>query len=458
MGKSVEYKDMTYKTLAECIRQNAVEGLSHACVNSRLKLGWNLEKALTTPVAEKYRRTYTVDGIEYPTLKSLGDAFGLKHDQLYARARRGWSDHEIAYGRSKSKPASNPKQDKPSRWEITVGGMTYPSIKEMCKVNGIKRCTYQARLRAGWTEEEALGIVEREDGQKKPAVRSQPIQLKEIICHGVEYKDSSELAAAYNLPTWKVHQRIAKYGWSPERAVQQGDMRRSSQESVVIRGIEYAHLEAACDALGLNRALVDQRLTKGYSLEEATSEVFYGSRAIEVEGQKFRNLKEAADNYGIDPRTVLGRIAAGHSLESSLEIVPFEPKYNVGRYNEVFFERNPERTNEPALLYFVEILEESSNVAFYKIGITTRSISERFASSAGYLVEEITSLELTLKEAYDLEQMLHDRLEGSEYQPDERFEGRTECYLLSKQQVVDTVRLIDDFKPSDWDSKQNSSE
>ncbi|PCH49310.1 MAG: hypothetical protein COC22_06805 [Flavobacteriaceae bacterium] len=538
MARTITYKDIEYSSLKACIEANAIEGLSYANVQARLKIGWTLEKALTEPVPEKYKKTYTVDAITYNTLKELGDKFGLKHDQLYARARRGWTDQEIAYGKVKK---AKEKEVKKNLREITINGVTYPCIAQMCKQHNVKMVTYRHRIKSGWSIEEAIGVKQRIDGRKNkkgnlytvnnktyysvcelsrefnvnentirdrlkkghsieiaigivpmpkivishPKRRTYEFNNKtykslreisevtgikegtlwgrisrtgmsiedavafevhgnEVVCHGRTYPSISALAAAYNLPGWKVHQRIYKRGYTPEEAISDEDKRLSSQDDIIVNNVKYKSFMDACEKLNFTVEAVKNRLQEGASLSEAFDNNWTANPII-VEGKKFKNIALVAKHYGISKDRIYGRISKGYSIEEAVEIVPAKFS-NSGRYNDIYFERNPDEANLPSVLYFVQFKEKATEVLFHKVGITKYSVEQRFYNYSKYDLEIINTINLPLKEAYDLEQMLVKDLSRLSYVPDESFEGRTECYQLSDSILSQIKDMIENFK------------
>lgn len=540
MASKISYKGVEYPTLKACVETNAIEGLSYANVQARLKIGWTLEKALTEPIPEKYKKTYTIDGITYNTLKELGDKFGLKHDQLYARARRGWTDQEIAYG--KAKKTSTKEAEKNLR-EITVNGITYPSIAEMCRQHKVKIVTYRHRIKSGWSIEEAIGVKQRVDGRKNKKGKSYTINNKtyysvcelsrkfnvnentirdrlkkghsieiavgiasmpktiishpkrrtyefnnkiynslreiaeatgikestlwartnrngmsiedavnfvahgnEVVCHGQSYPSISALAKAYKLPSWKVHQRIHRRGYTPEEAVSDEDKRLASQDDIIVNGLKYNSLMDACEKLGFRVESVKNKLKDGASLDEAFDENWTADPIV-VEGKKFKSMTLVGQHYGISANLIHNRMSKGFSIEEAVEIIPAKFS-NSGLYNDIYFERNPDQINIPSVLYFVQFKEKATGVMFQKIGITKYSVEQRFHNYKKYNFKIIDTINLELKEAYDLEQMLVKDLNHFSYTPDESFEGRTECYQLPENIIFQVSDMINDFKQS----------
>jgi hypothetical protein len=116
-----------------------------------------------------------------------------------------------------------------------------------------------------------------------------------------------------------------------------------------------------------------------------------------------------------------------------------------GRYTEKYFERFPERKNYSARLYYIKFSYKKQN--FYKVGITTTSILERFSllSKAGVTLDVLGALETTLYNAFRLEFLIQ-REHGDKFRYRPKFKhftarelriGPTECFKkpLSKQRM-----------------------
>ncbi|MBL0122912.1 MAG: hypothetical protein IPP88_09310 [Betaproteobacteria bacterium] len=110
---------------------------------------------------------FCVNGVPYLSLIELALAAKISYQRAYKRLVRGSTNHEIFFGRAK-KPTADKPQRRPRGKQLTVGGQTYDNfaaahtaIKPNCSLNAAR-----ARLRYGYSAEEALGIVFRVDGRK----------------------------------------------------------------------------------------------------------------------------------------------------------------------------------------------------------------------------------------------------------------------------------------------------
>lgn len=116
---------------------------------------------------------------------------------------------------------------------------------------------------------------------------------------------------------------------------------------------------------------------------------------------------------------------------------------NRGGYTEEYFTLNPALAHQPAMVYLINITCGSDN--FLKIGITRRSIKERYQrTKAGdkYLNKTVVLTKYaSLIDAYRLEQRILLELQEYKYYPNYVFDGRTEC-LKNKPEVVQKVQQL----------------
>ncbi len=103
-----------------------------------------------------------------------------------------------------------PKQKRPGRALATSKG-TYKTIREASKATGIAAANIAARLKLGWTSDQACGYA------LAPKHETSGI-AKEIFCEGARYASQTQLAEAFDLRPALVGKRL-RNGWTPEQAV-----------------------------------------------------------------------------------------------------------------------------------------------------------------------------------------------------------------------------------------------
>ena len=131
----------------------------------------------------------TYEGVSYPSLRSLCDAYLVPYSTIRARIRRGLSLNDAING-YKRRP----------RKSIVVDGVTYPSMLQASNALGLRPSTLATRVRKGRISfgKDYCGVF--------------------VTCNGITYSSMSSLCRAYNIPRSTVYSRLNK-GWTIEEAV-----------------------------------------------------------------------------------------------------------------------------------------------------------------------------------------------------------------------------------------------
>ena len=152
LEKALTTPIMKVKTLLEykgellTIREIAKRaGIRHSILKGRLDLGWNLEAALTTPI----KRSPPLKTIEYKgercSISEVAKKVGMRCEVLRRRLRKGWD-----LKRAIETPFKENKLSKP----IEYKGETL-SICEVARKVGIDCEVLRSRLNLGWSVEKA---------------------------------------------------------------------------------------------------------------------------------------------------------------------------------------------------------------------------------------------------------------------------------------------------------------
>jgi hypothetical protein len=162
------YKGETFSSLKKLVESEASEGLSYSIVATRIRDGWDLEMALCKPKNKNSRKTWTIGNKEFKNLKDLAKEAGISYEAAIKRSHRGWSDEEIFYGRKKPIKTKTAKIKKPKGRPIFIDNEEYDNLRHAYD-SICPNCTFnalRARLRYGWSLEEALEIKSKIDGRK----------------------------------------------------------------------------------------------------------------------------------------------------------------------------------------------------------------------------------------------------------------------------------------------------
>lgn len=120
-------------------------GLPSDTVADRLRKGWPVERALTTPFHGKFRRIADPEsGYVYPSISECARATGLSIATIFLRRRGARADLAGYAGRLNSTPARDHR------------GREYASIAAMADAWGLSRHTVYARLLRDWSIRRAL--------------------------------------------------------------------------------------------------------------------------------------------------------------------------------------------------------------------------------------------------------------------------------------------------------------
>ena len=126
-------------------------GLTSAMVLKRMNhYGWDLKKALTTPAEEEPndRKIKCRDhlGNEYPSLTELSKAYGIPYVSLQRRLKEGWE---------MERALTTPVHKRPKKY-VDHQGNEYSNQKELAAAYGMSTSTLHSRLKEGMDLEKAL--------------------------------------------------------------------------------------------------------------------------------------------------------------------------------------------------------------------------------------------------------------------------------------------------------------
>lgn len=489
MRNSISYKGKVYPSLKKLVESEAREGLSYANVATRVRDGWDLEKALCEPKNKNSRKIWIIDSREFTNLKDLAKEAGVSYEAAVKRSHRGWSDEEIFYGRKKQKKEKvvNPKKTRGK--SVCVKGEEYQNLRHAFDSIG-PSCTFnavRARLRYGWSLEEALEVEQKVDGRKsnanskkliidditlsvaqaakkysvpystildrlnrgassKQAVgiegiekgdllpqskaykSRKKIEKKSYLVGGVIYGSVAELARAYGLAPALVYNRMRDNGWTPERSVKEG-----ITEVVEVQGITYRSSMNAWDEIGKTSFSTYQaRKLQGFPLEVCLGlEPLPRLERYDINGVPYGSLADVAKAYDL----TVGQLASRLNNMTLEQAVIYKP--SNGRYSESIFEKNTYLANMPGILYFVRV--DLADGVLHKIGITQKETTQRFYSHNIEVIEEVRG---RLRDLYDLEQLIISEFSELHYRAEDEFEGRTETFLLLDEEEKEILNFI----------------
>ena len=130
-------------------------------VNNRLGRGWSLEDALERPKKESSVKNIVYDhlGNEFNTKTDMCKYWGIEIKRLYSRTRNGWSLQEAL----ETPVGETPK----SKLVYDNLGNSFNTFKELCSYYNMPHNEVRARLKIGWSLEDALNIPIGKDRKNK---------------------------------------------------------------------------------------------------------------------------------------------------------------------------------------------------------------------------------------------------------------------------------------------------
>lgn len=112
------------------------------------------------------------------------------------------------------------------------------------------------------------------------------------------------------------------------------------------------------------------------------------------------------------------------------------------RYTRSSYIKNCKRNNNgQSSLYVISL--KSNKEAFYKIGITKRTVKERFRKLKDYTYSDIFLIHGDAGFIFDLESRLHNILKSFRYEPKIHFDGHTECFTHITKPVEKLLKQLE---------------
>lgn len=353
--------DKTYGTISEA--SNAL-GVKTSRVRDRLQMGWSIEEALgisERKISKTAPKKIVLKGVEYPSIQAASKKFGIPQFKVYGRMRKGWTIEESLGLKIRKKSKTAPKI-------ITIDGINYPNRSEAARAFNLKPNLVNSRLNAGWTPEEAVEIVARNNGHPNA------YGVVYLITNRINGKKYVGVTMSTLEKRWEKHIKksrsgrftkhslqaaIAEFGQENfdrkivETALNQDDLALkeiswvdkeetkypkgynltrggggidTKGEAITVEGVEYPSIVKAAEAYKLPYSLVITRLkTNNWSVEESFEiderSPSNAPKKIILKGVEYSSLKEAADEYELCHKKISDRLIKGWSVEEAFEFV-----------------------------------------------------------------------------------------------------------------------------------------
>lgn len=200
---------------------------------------------------------------------------------------------------------------------VEIAGILYSTIKEAAEAYGVNESTLRRRLSKGIKPEQAVGLESRH--------RTHP-NAKATVVNGITYKSQAHACKELGVTQSAVMARL-KRGWSIEEAFGIVDRPWAQNRRVSINGESFESIRSASEGYGIDPETALARLARGWSTEEAfgvkrrrrgdrrfDEHEVRDIRARVASGQQQRQI---AIYYGVDPSTI-SRICRGEAYARTM--------------------------------------------------------------------------------------------------------------------------------------------
>lgn len=306
-------------------------GVEKSCYVHRILLGWSKEDALLTPSGEKPPHKEIIGprcvkctdhlGIEYTSMSRMCAAYNIQAGTFSRRIRNGWSLKEAL-----TTPVHYTNAC------VDSEGIIYSSTEKMCKAHGVSRSWYNNRIELGFSIEEALDpnfkLYTRKNLNKNEVKKENNTKKKSYRCEdhlGNRFKSIKDMCNYYKIPYSAFIARTHRQNLSLEEAL-------TKKVGYYVKdhvGNHFKSQKDMCDFYDIKEATYLRRISSGYSKEEALTIKTGGikrkatgnqpHKAVTIDGVKYNSISDAANAFGLKQSTVSERLRKGWDIEDALK-------------------------------------------------------------------------------------------------------------------------------------------
>jgi hypothetical protein len=197
----------------------------------------------------------------------------------------------------------------------------------------------------------------------------------EIKFNSKTYSSIAELAHAFSLNTSSIGRRL-RDGWTPEEAVGLAHRKRKGHgNKVVINGVSYPTIKEACEALKLDPSTIRARIQRGYSIEDAFEGNLHprcspAAKSIQFNGLTYPSIESLAQKFGTKASILQRRIKRGWTTEEALGVSPAPPRFRN-------FEGHARKTNWKTTRQTISGIEPIPDTGGYKLYLVTNTVNSK---------------------------------------------------------------------------------
>ena len=245
-------------------------------------------------------KSFILNGVAYPSMTEVANAYDLSIQKLSRRLKSGWSLSQAV----ELEPPP-PREKNPASKSVSTKDGDFPSMKAAATYYGVNVANVRARLKLGWSIEEALEICLRQEVTKPKD------SWKEIQCENQLFRSIGKFAEYYNLKYRLVYKRL-RLGWTPEQAVgladpppkyrnPDGTEREHSwvKPTVTARGLKFAESAAGIYTLYAIENSINDKIYIGITTSSVTNR-FYLHKKAAAKAESTSKLYNAMRKLGIE--------------------------------------------------------------------------------------------------------------------------------------------------------------
>jgi hypothetical protein len=287
-------------------------GVKYVTARSRIKRGWTIEQAMGLEAPPNKNRPIKFRGKSYESEAAISQEFGVRVDVFRQRLAKGHSI-EVALGirdlEYKTKPLA-----------CVVRGQQFASRNEAAKHFGVDKGTVATRVnKLGWTLEQALEL------EPRPGYDKNAMGCVYAVRHKISGKTYIGITRQHIEPRFQQHIKMAFSKKSNTKGSLAEAIRKEGPEnfeiSMLVTGYSMAELQ------DLERKFIRERKTLapiGYNLKAGGGGLHTPGRPLTIKGEFFESAAAAARAYGVNPLVVNERLRRGYSAEQAVGLEPLE--------------------------------------------------------------------------------------------------------------------------------------
>lgn len=333
-----DYNGQSYESKDDMLK---VYGLKSDTFDNRIKSGWSLERALTTPVKER-RKPVDHTGRHFTNTQEMCDFWGVNISTYSDRRRHGHTIEESLTGTNLRKGGS--------RAIVCTDhtGQNFPSIKDMCNHWHVSVNYYKKKIAEGFSIKDAL------------TTSSQRYQIHDHL--GNAYSCIDDMCDAYHI-TKSVYYNRNRAKWSLEKILTtplrhtKTVKHETKAERTDHLGTVYPDIQSMCDAYSIEVLTYQRRLERGWDKKTALTEPIdttkHGMQVTDPYGNQFPMLKDMLAHYQIKTSAWFERKRKDYTDAEALGIIPLiGPQIKNQKVND-------------NLYIFKAILDEETDVLYF---------------------------------------------------------------------------------------------